>query len=1048
MAALQSGPRMLMNSGIEMKDEIEEKMLKNYLHVKESMNGLSDREINDTLSKQTHSGNHEVIQLGLLFGILVDPTPNSEHMYYKHMTSVCRDGHVLVTSRLHLITTEKWTRLTELSHARCLWLFRQMVNSSVPGIEPVYHVLLRQVAGGDVSPKNLTLIDRLLDILSENRAWLDKQAAMNANAMAVYTFLRVLADHLDPSLSNLRMKEVTFCSSILMNRWSECMVIGRDLIRLLQAVCKIPDMEPVWKLILTDPAKLDPSFKGLPQIMALKTPKRFLVLRLTPEMENKLVYLTTKVKFGNHKRYQDWFQRQYLSTPESQSLRNDLIRFICAVIHPSNDMLQSEIIPRWAVIGWLLTTCTSNVAASTAKLALFWDWLFYEKKADNSSIMNIEPAILVMQHSMKPHLQITVSLLDFLVRIIPAFCPPLKSNVRAGIHAALADIASKKVLPSLSALFDSARLDRELRGHLREAFPQFCIQPSTPTEGPPQLIKKDPNKLETPLDLLMPPTSPVELSPAAILNYPSDRPLSPTDTASTFSDDETELANANNTDVSPLVFKPIEVPRTRRLSSLTERPRETLDDYMNKITGDFKTVLEQLKNESDDEKKCELTEKLLQCIDETEDFDDPLAPAVASALCTMFGPIFTSVSLPQEINEETLEDSIVSPLFVIFRNICSLPMDEPSREDLTYFLYVMHAFEPRVGYLLLYYLKVSKSTDEKMLTYKNMAHFAADEKDFKTFILDDLKLCQEDDMRMFTYLVPDVYNNFLSATVTNPELMLLICSTIDGTQLLSFMCQILQGHLLMFRKDSILAVLNHSLEWETIEQYFLWQLLISHDLPAEHILPILSKLEFPKHAEAITSLLGLLKQKSPNNDMMRLVLCRRPSKFDLFTTSIIKHWAHEDEDKTAESLAHFISHNLATPKKTTKARSKKEMPSTDNILTHLDIMRQLCKNISFLTNDSIQTSLQQVQQTSSEQQRQRFSELFALIMDDEDEEEVPSKRNLRQTAARRANNASPKLPNDRRRRQSSSSSDSEDEDLRVPAKKKKKTSVIELDDSD
>lgn len=36
---------------------------------------------------------------------------------------------------------------------------------------------------------------------------------------------------------------------------------------------------------------------------------------------------------------------------------------------------------------------------------------------DNNNIMNIEPAILVMQHSMKPHLQITVSLLDFLVRV-------------------------------------------------------------------------------------------------------------------------------------------------------------------------------------------------------------------------------------------------------------------------------------------------------------------------------------------------------------------------------------------------------------------------------------------------------------------------------------------------------------------------------------------------------------------------------------------------------------------------------------------------------
>jgi len=58
------------------------------------------------------------------------------------------------------------------------------------------------------------------------------------------------------------------------------------------------------------------------------------------------------------------------------------------------------------------------VAASLAKLALFWDWLFYDKmKSENSTIMHIEPAILVMQHSMKPHMQITVSLLDFLVRV-------------------------------------------------------------------------------------------------------------------------------------------------------------------------------------------------------------------------------------------------------------------------------------------------------------------------------------------------------------------------------------------------------------------------------------------------------------------------------------------------------------------------------------------------------------------------------------------------------------------------------------------------------
>lgn len=38
---------------------------------------------------------------------------------------------------------------------------------------------------------------------------------MNANAMAVFTYLRVLADHLDNNLAGLRAKEVAFCVSVL-----------------------------------------------------------------------------------------------------------------------------------------------------------------------------------------------------------------------------------------------------------------------------------------------------------------------------------------------------------------------------------------------------------------------------------------------------------------------------------------------------------------------------------------------------------------------------------------------------------------------------------------------------------------------------------------------------------------------------------------------------------------------------------------------------------------------------------------------------------------
>ena len=103
---------------------------------------------------------------------------------------------------------------------------------------------------------------------------------------------------------------------------------------------------------------------------------------------------------------------------------------------------------------------------SNAKLALFYDWLFFE--ADKDNIMNIEPAILVMHHSMRPHPAITATLLDFLCRIIHNFHPKEQEAVRNGIYSSLRMILDKRVLPSLSPLFDNPRLDKELRAMLRQ----------------------------------------------------------------------------------------------------------------------------------------------------------------------------------------------------------------------------------------------------------------------------------------------------------------------------------------------------------------------------------------------------------------------------------------------------------------------------------------------------------------------------------------------------------------------------------------------------
>ncbi|XP_070167943.1 integrator complex subunit 3 homolog [Polyergus mexicanus] len=466
--------RLLITSCIENKDELEEKLERCHSMLQNLTAGLTEKEVHDTLNNAVcKDKTHEEVSLGLLVVILTDSQNAAKS--YRDLTLITRDGLAIVLLHLNQLVLEKYLRLNDVTRSQLLWLLREMIRTSVTNVDNLCLSLLRHAAGGDISPRNLFLVDALLDIFQENRAWLDKFPFLVASI--VYTYLRLIEDHNAPHLAGLRQKEVIFTVSLIRERMADCLAIGRDLVRLLQNVARIPEFEALWKDILLNSKSLCPNFNGVLQLLQTRTSRRFLQSRLTPDMERKLVFLTSNVRFGNHKRYQDWFQRQYLATPESQSLRCDLIRFIVGVIHPTNELLCSDIIPRWAVIGWLFTTCTSTVAASNAKLALFYDWLFFEPDKDN--IMNIEPAILVMHNSMRSHPPVTATLLDFLCRIIPNFYPALTDKVRNGIFSSLRQILEKRVLPSLYPLFDSPKLDRELRSKIRETFKEFCLPPNT-----------------------------------------------------------------------------------------------------------------------------------------------------------------------------------------------------------------------------------------------------------------------------------------------------------------------------------------------------------------------------------------------------------------------------------------------------------------------------------------------------------------------------------------------------------------------------------------
>lgn len=90
----------------------------------------------------------------------------------------------------------------------------------------------------------------------------------------------------------------------------DCIAIGRDLIRLLQDVAKIPEFEELWRDLLNKPSSLAPTFNGISHLATIRTPRIYLLSRISPDMETQIMFVLKNVKMGNQKRYQLWFAQK------------------------------------------------------------------------------------------------------------------------------------------------------------------------------------------------------------------------------------------------------------------------------------------------------------------------------------------------------------------------------------------------------------------------------------------------------------------------------------------------------------------------------------------------------------------------------------------------------------------------------------------------------------------------------------------------------------------------------------------------------------------
>lgn len=190
--------------------------------------GLTDKELHDLLSNVVcKEKQHEDVSIGMIYQILTDPVLAPKT--YRDMTLLTRDGLTFVTSCLSMLVADKYTKLSEIARRQFFWLLREMLKNQVLGVDNIVWNTLRQACGGDISPRNISLIEALLDILIEYRAWLDKYPFLVASV--VYTFVRLIEDHNSPMLLHFRNKEIKFIIPLIRERWVDVVQLGRDFVR-------------------------------------------------------------------------------------------------------------------------------------------------------------------------------------------------------------------------------------------------------------------------------------------------------------------------------------------------------------------------------------------------------------------------------------------------------------------------------------------------------------------------------------------------------------------------------------------------------------------------------------------------------------------------------------------------------------------------------------------------------------------------------------------------------------------------------------------------
>ncbi|EFA80976.1 integrator complex subunit 3 [Heterostelium album PN500] len=225
----QNIKRLCIKKEIDEVDSLENSWREQYEKIEQLMSNASDNDILLALVERVGEGpeRHADVTVALLYGILV----HAHNHYFKQLTLITKDGLIFFCTQLKKLINDRFQKLADLPRQQTLWLLSELIAANHHDSEPIAALLMRHIYGGNITPKNITLAQSLLTTISANKNWLYSKPMFIPTAL--YTYLRLLQDHLKPQFKELRDQEVSFCLDLVKNKFAESITIGRDFVRML-----------------------------------------------------------------------------------------------------------------------------------------------------------------------------------------------------------------------------------------------------------------------------------------------------------------------------------------------------------------------------------------------------------------------------------------------------------------------------------------------------------------------------------------------------------------------------------------------------------------------------------------------------------------------------------------------------------------------------------------------------------------------------------------------------------------------------------------------